>query len=50
MLLAGRRSRRLSLAAAAATLAGGYIMRSVMLAAGRRSAQRPRDYFRYTER
>ena len=50
MLLAGRRSRRLSLAAAAATLAGGYIMRSVTLAAGRRSAQRPRDYFRYTER
>ena len=49
MLLAGRRSRRLSLAAAAATLVGGYIMRSVILTAGRSSAQRPRDYFRYTE-
>src|ERR1043166_450460 len=49
ILLSGRRSRRLSLAASAAALVGGYIMRSVMLAAGRKSADYPRDYFNYTK-
>ena len=44
----GRRSRRWSMAAAIATLAGGYFLRSIIVHAGRQSAQRPEDYFRVT--
>ena len=47
-LLTRRRSRRLSIAAAVATLAGSYIMRSVILAAGKTSAEHPEDYFHFT--
>jgi formate-dependent nitrite reductase membrane component NrfD len=47
-MLSRRRSCRWSLAAAAATLLGGYIMRSAILAAGRKSARNPQEYFRYT--
>jgi formate-dependent nitrite reductase membrane component NrfD len=47
--LGGRRSRRWSIAACAATLAGGYLLRSVLLAAGRESVKRPQDYFRFTQ-
>jgi len=45
----GRRSRRASMFAAAATLIGGYFLRSVIVHAGRDSARRPEDYFRVTE-
>jgi len=48
-LLRRRRSRRLSMGAAMATLAGGYIFRSVLVSAGRAAAQRPADYFRFTQ-
>jgi len=44
----GRYSRRWSIAAGAATLIGGYFLRSVIVQAGRRSAERPEDYFRIT--
>ena len=44
------RSRPWSMAAAVATLAGGYIFRSALLAAGKRSAERPEDYFVFTQR
>jgi len=40
-----RRSRTFSVAAAVATLAGGYLLRSVLLSAGKTSALRPVDYF-----
>jgi formate-dependent nitrite reductase membrane component NrfD len=46
----GRRSRRASMFAAAATLIGGYFLRSVIVHAGRDSARRPEDYFQVTER
>jgi protein NrfD len=42
----GRRGARASIAASLAVLAGGFLMRSVILHAGNRSAQRPADYFR----
>jgi len=45
----GRRSRRASMCAAAATLSGGYLLRSVIVHAGRDSARRPEDYFQVTE-
>jgi len=45
----GRRSRRASMFAAAATLIGGYSLRSVIVHAGRDSARRPEDYFQVTE-
>jgi formate-dependent nitrite reductase membrane component NrfD len=45
-LLKKRPSRRLSILAAVATLAGGYILRSVLLSAGKASGFRPIDYFR----
>jgi formate-dependent nitrite reductase membrane component NrfD len=48
-LLRRRRSRRLSVGAAMATLAGGFIFRSVLVSAGRAAAQRPADYFRFTQ-
>jgi formate-dependent nitrite reductase membrane component NrfD len=44
----GRRSRRASMCAAAATLIGGYFLRSVIIHAGRDSARRPEDYFQVT--
>jgi len=44
----GRRSRRWSILAAAATLIGGYFLRSVMVHAGKDSARRPEDYFQIT--
>jgi len=43
-----RRSRRWSIAAAAATLVGGYFLRSVLVQAGKDSAKRPEDYFHIT--
>ncbi len=44
-----RRSSRWSLAAAAATLAGSYLLRSIIVSAGNTSAQRAADYFRLTQ-
>ena len=49
-VLTGRRSRSRSAAAALATLAGGYILRSVILSAGKDSAHRPEDYFHFTRK
>jgi protein NrfD len=49
-MLTGRRSRTWSAMAALATLAGGYILRSVVLFAGRDSANRPEDYFHFTRK
>lgn len=46
--LTGRRSRTASLLAAGAALAGGLMLRSVILNAGNRSARRPEDYFHFT--
>jgi formate-dependent nitrite reductase membrane component NrfD len=43
-----RRSRGWSIAAAAATLVGGYFLRSVLVQAGKDSAKRPEDYFHIT--
>ncbi|HEY7321736.1 MAG TPA: NrfD/PsrC family molybdoenzyme membrane anchor subunit [Candidatus Binatia bacterium] len=43
-----RRSERWSMVAAIATLAGGYLLRSIILRAGKESAQRPEDYFQIT--
>jgi formate dehydrogenase iron-sulfur subunit len=48
-LFTRRRSRRWSIAAAVATLAGGYLLRSVSVFAGNTSARRPRDYLRFTQ-
>jgi hypothetical protein len=48
-LLRRRPARALSRLAAMATLAGGYILRSVLVAAGRASARRPADYFYFTQ-
>lgn len=42
----GRRRAGASIAASLAVLAGGFLMRSVILHAGNRSAKRPVDYFR----
>ena len=43
------RSSRWSLAAAAATLAGSYLLRSIVVSVGNTSAQRAEDYLRYTQ-
>jgi formate-dependent nitrite reductase membrane component NrfD len=43
-----RRSRSTSILAALATLAGGYLMRAVLVFAGNQSARRPREYFWFT--
>lgn len=43
--VARRRSRTLSLAGAAGVLAGGLLMRAMVVRAGNRSAQRPEDAF-----
>jgi protein NrfD len=45
----GRRSPGLSVAASLAVLAGGLMMRQAIMEAGNESAQRPRDYFRFTQ-
>ena len=47
--LTGRRSRQSSLLAAAGTLAGGFLMRHLLVKAGNESARRPRDYFRFAQ-
>ncbi|MGH7129037.1 MAG: NrfD/PsrC family molybdoenzyme membrane anchor subunit, partial [Planctomycetaceae bacterium] len=44
-----RPSTAASLTGAVATLAGGYVLRHVLVSAGNRSARRPRDYFRLTQ-
>ncbi|HKA56931.1 MAG TPA: NrfD/PsrC family molybdoenzyme membrane anchor subunit [Candidatus Binatia bacterium] len=48
-LLTRRRSRRWSIAAAVATLAGGYLLRSAFVFAGNASARQPKDYLRFTQ-
>lgn len=47
-VLTGRRSRWLSGLASASTLAGGFAQRAALTFAGNASAERPRDYFRFT--
>jgi formate-dependent nitrite reductase membrane component NrfD len=47
--LTGRRARPWSIAAALASLAGGYIFRSVLVEAGKESARRAQDYFHMTQ-
>lgn len=47
--MTGRRSSRSSIAAAAATLLGGYVLRSIIVHAGKGSAKRPEDYFTVTQ-
>jgi formate-dependent nitrite reductase membrane component NrfD len=47
--MTGRRSSRRSVAAAAATLIGGYFLRSILVHAGKDSAKRPEDYFTVTQ-
>jgi protein NrfD len=47
-VVTGRRSRFGSLLAAAATLAGGFLLREIIVAAGNESADRPQDYFHFT--
>jgi formate-dependent nitrite reductase membrane component NrfD len=47
-VLTGRELRMASTLAAVAALAGGYTQRTVLILAGKRSAERPRDYFRLT--
>jgi protein NrfD len=42
-------SRKLSIAAALGVLAGGLLMRSSIMNAGNSSAERPRDYFSFTQ-
>ena len=42
------RTRTLPIAASLAVLAGGLLMRRVVMEAGNRSAERPQDYFRLT--
>jgi formate-dependent nitrite reductase membrane component NrfD len=39
--------RRAPVGAAVTTLAGGFLLRHLLLRAGNRSASRPRDYFRF---
>jgi formate-dependent nitrite reductase membrane component NrfD len=45
----GRRSRRLTIARAVAKLAGGLMLRAVLIYGGNRSAARPADYFRISQ-
>jgi formate-dependent nitrite reductase membrane component NrfD len=45
----GRRSRSLAIAAAVATLAGGFAQRAVLVFGGSASAKRPEDYFTITQ-
>jgi formate-dependent nitrite reductase membrane component NrfD len=44
---AARRSAAFGKAAAIAVLAGAFLLRHAVLQAGNRSAQRPRDHFRF---
>ena len=48
-VLAGRRSRAVSLVAAGAMLVGGFVERAVFVFAGNVSARHPRDYFQFTQ-
>jgi formate-dependent nitrite reductase membrane component NrfD len=48
-LFSGRESRRLSSAASILTLAGGVLLRASLVFSGKRSSQRPRDYFRLAQ-
>jgi formate-dependent nitrite reductase membrane component NrfD len=48
-MLFGRGSRTLTMGAAISTLIGGFTQRTVMVFAGRKSALRPEDYFRFTQ-
>jgi formate-dependent nitrite reductase membrane component NrfD len=48
VLLTGRRSRLASVAAATAALVGGFMLRLTLVLGGRRSAERPREYFALT--
>jgi protein NrfD len=48
-VLEGRTSPRVSTLAALATLAGGFILRVVLVFGGRESARRPEDYLQYTQ-
>jgi formate-dependent nitrite reductase membrane component NrfD len=48
-VLTGRPARRASLAAALATLVGGFVLRVTLVFGGRRSAERPREYFQLTQ-
>lgn len=50
LALRRRPLHKASLVAAAATLAGGYLLRHVIVSAGNRSARRPRDYFRSAQK
>ena len=47
--LIGRKSTRTTLVAAASTLLGGFLLRSVVTFGGRASVRQPRDYFRSTQ-
>jgi formate-dependent nitrite reductase membrane component NrfD len=47
-VVTGRELRTASSLASVAALIGGYAQRAVMLFAGKRSAERPTDYFRFT--
>lgn len=46
--MTSRRSSRQSIAAAVATLIGGYVLRSILVQAGKDSAKRPEDYLTVT--
>jgi protein NrfD len=48
-LLSRRDMRGLAVAAAVATLIGGFVQRAVMIFAGNDSALRPTDYFKFTQ-
>jgi hypothetical protein len=48
-LLTRQRSRTLSTLASVATIAGGYVLRAVLISAGNASAQRPDDYLQLTQ-
>jgi formate-dependent nitrite reductase membrane component NrfD len=47
--LTGRRSTTATIAAATATLVGGFLLRTVVTFGGRSSARNPRDYFQMTQ-
>jgi formate-dependent nitrite reductase membrane component NrfD len=49
-VISGRELERLSRYVSVAALVGGYTQRAVVLFAGKRSAERPDDYFRYAAR
>lgn len=48
-MLTGRKSKTAITVAAVSTLVGGFCLRASILFAGRRSAQRPQDYFRFSQ-